>query len=52
MLKKYISFASHKIDFNELKIQEDMFYIDKPLKILYTKERVLKKTTTLMVKVV
>ena len=51
MLKKYIPDASHKIDFSELKIQEDMSYIEKPLKILDTKERVLRTKTIHMVKV-
>ena len=51
MLKKYIPDASHKIDFSELKIQEDMSYIEKPLKILDTKERVLRTKTIPMVKV-
>ena len=51
MLKKYIPDASHKIDFSELKIQEDMSYTEKPLKILDTKERVLRTKTIPMVKV-
>ena len=51
MLKKYIPDASHKIDFSELKIKEDMSYIEKPLKILDTKERVLRTKTIPMVKV-
>ena len=51
MLKKYIPDASHKIDFSELEIQEDMSYMEKPLKILDTKERVLRTKTIPMVKV-
>ena len=47
MLKKYIRDASHKIDFSKLKIQEDMSYIEKPLEILDTKERVLRKKLSL-----
>ena len=51
MLKKYVSDASHKIDFKDLKIQEDMSYIEKPLKILDTKVKVLRTKTILLVKV-
>ena len=51
MLKKYIPDPSHKIDFSELEIQEDMSYLEKPLKILDTKERVLRTKTIPMVKV-
>ena len=51
MLKKYISDPSHKIDFSELEIQEDMSYVEKPLMILDTKERVLRTKTIPMVKV-
>ena len=42
MLKKYVSDASHKIDFKDLEIQEDMSYIEKPLKIFDTKVKVLR----------
>lgn len=51
MLKKYIPHASHKLDFTMLKIQEDMSYIEKPLKILDTKEMVVRTKTIPMVKV-
>lgn len=43
MLKKYIIIeASHKIDFSEVKIQYDMFYIEKPVKILNTNGKGIK----------
>lgn len=51
MLKKYIPDASHKIDFTMLKDQEDMSYIEKPLKILDTKLMVTRTKTIPMVKV-
>ena len=51
MLNKYVSDASHKIDFKDLEIQEDMSYIEKPLKILDTKVKVLRTKTIPLVKV-
>lgn len=51
VLKKYIPNVAHKIDFSKLEIQEDMCSIEKPLKILETKERLLRTKTIPMVKV-
>lgn len=46
-LKKYVSDASHKINYKDLKIQ-DISYINKLLKILDTKMNVLRTKTFLM----
>ena len=51
MLKKYMSDASHKIDYVDLEIREDMSYVEVPLKILDTKQKVLRTKTIPMVKV-
>ena len=51
MLKKYMSDASHKIDYTDLEIREDMSYVEKPVKILDTKQKVLRTKTIPMVKV-
>lgn len=37
MINKYISDKSHEIDYKGLKIHKDMFYIEKPVKILHTR---------------
>lgn len=42
MLKKYILDASQKIDFSELEIQDGMHYIEKPLIVLDTKQKLLR----------
>lgn len=47
----YIPDAPHKNDFSELEILKEMFYIEKPLKILDNKERVLWAKTIPIVKV-
>ena len=51
MLKKYILDASHKIDYKDLEIREDMSYVEKPVKILDKKEKVLRTKIIPMVKV-
>ena len=51
MLKKYIPDASHKIDYQDLEIREDMSYVEKPVKILDKKEKVLRTKIIPMVKV-
>ena len=51
MLKKYIPDASHKIDYKDLEIKEDMSYVEKPVKILDKKEKVLRTKIIPMVKV-
>lgn len=51
MLKNYIPNVSHKINFNEIEIQEDMSYIEKPLKILDTKKRLVRTKNITLVKV-
>ena len=51
MLKKYIPDASHKIDYKDLEIREDMSYVEKPVKILDKKEKVLTTKIIPMVKV-
>ena len=51
MLKKYVPDASHKIDFADLEIREDMSYVEVPVKILDRKQRVLRTKTIPMVKV-
>lgn len=51
MLKKYVPYASHKIDYKNLEIKEDMSYIEKPFGILDTKKKVRRKETMSMVKV-
>ena len=51
MLKKYNPDASHEINYKDLEIREDMSYIEKPLKILDRKEKVLRTKTIQMVKV-
>ena len=51
MLKKYMSDASHKIDYTDLEIREDMSYVEVPVKILDTKQKVLRTKTIPMVKV-
>lgn len=50
-LKKYILDASYKISFNELEIQEEISCIEKPMKIVDTKQRVLWMKTIPMVKI-
>lgn len=49
-IPKYNLDASHKIDFSELEIHEDMSYIEKLLKILDTKEWIWNIKTIPMVK--
>ena len=51
MLKKYMPDASHKIDYTDLEIREDMSYVEKPVKILDTKQKVLRTKTIPMVKI-
>ena len=51
MLKKYMPGASHIIDYTDLEIREDMSYVEKPVKILDTKQKVLRTKTIPMVKV-
>ena len=51
LLKKYIPDASHKIDYKDLAIKEDMSYVEKPVKILDKKEKVLRTKIIPMVKV-
>ena len=51
MLKKYISYPSHKIYYKDLKIRDDMSYIEKSVKILDRKETLLRMKTIPMVKV-
>ena len=51
MLKKYVPYASHKIDYADLEIRVDMSYVEVPVKILDRKQRVLRTKTIPMVKV-
>lgn len=51
MLKKYVPDTSHKINYEDLEIWEDMSYIEKPLKILNKKEKMLRTKIIPMVKV-
>ena len=51
MLKKYVPDASHKIDYSDLDIREDMSYVEVLVKILDRKQRVLRTKTIPMVKV-
>lgn len=51
MLKNYISNPSHKIDYNDLEIKDDMTYIEKLVMILERTETVLRTKTIPMVKV-
>ena len=51
MLKKYVPDASHRIDYSDLDIREDMSYVEVPVKILDRKQRVLRTKTIPMVKV-
>ena len=51
MLKKYVSYALHKIDYANLEIREDISYVEVPVKILDKKQRVLRTKTIPMVKV-
>lgn len=48
---KYIIDASHKMDYKNLEIQDDMFYTKKPFKILDTKVNVVRTKTITMVNV-
>ena len=43
--------ASHKIDYTDLEIRENMSYVEKPVKILDTKQKVLRTKIIPMVKV-
>lgn len=45
ILKKYIINRSHKIDCKDLKIKDDMLYIEKLVKILNRKEAMLRTKT-------
>ena len=51
MLKKYNPDGSHKIDYKDLENREDMSYVEKPVKILDQKEKVLRSKIIQMVKV-
>lgn len=51
MLNKYISDPSHKIDYKDLEIKDDMLYIEMPMKILDQNEIVLTTKTISIVKV-
>lgn len=50
VMKKYVLDASHKIDYKDLEIREDISYVEKPLKIL-DKEKVLRSKIIPMMKV-
>ena len=52
MLKKYVRDESHIIpDFGELNVQPDTTYEEKPIKILDTRDKVLRRKTIRLVKV-
>lgn len=52
MLKKYISDSSHVLHYEPLRIKEDdATYVEKPVQIIDTKEKVLRKQTIHWVKV-
>ena len=52
MLKKYVRDESHIIpDFGELNVQPDTTYEEKPIRILDTRDKVLRRKTIRLVKV-
>ncbi|XP_058075738.1 uncharacterized protein LOC131224218 [Magnolia sinica] len=51
MLRKYERDASHVIEWQDLELQEDTSYIEKPVQILDYKEHVLRTKTILLVKI-
>ena len=42
MLKKYVPNPSHVLQHEPLEIQEDASYVEKPVRIIYTKEQELR----------
>lgn len=52
MLKMYEPEPSHVIDYEPIDIQQDLSYEEKPMAILETREKALRKRTIRLVKVV
>ena len=51
MLRKYVSDPSHVLSYENLELDDDLSYEEKPVQILDRKEKVLKTMTIVLVKV-
>ena len=51
MLRKYVSDPSHVLSYEELELDEDLSYEEKPVQILDRKEKVIRTKTIALVKV-
>ena len=51
MLKKYVSDPSHVLSYENMELDEDLSYEEKPVQILDRKEKVLRTKTIALVKV-
>ena len=51
MLRKYVSDPSHVLSYENLELDEDLSYEEKPVQILYHKDKVLRPKTIAFVKV-
>ena len=51
MLRKYVSDASHVLDWHELNLHKEMMYEERPKEILDVQERVLRNKIIPLVKV-
>ena len=51
MLRKYMSYSTHVLSFENLELDQDLFYEEKPVQILDRKDKVLRSKTIALVKV-
>ena len=51
MLRKYIRDPLHVVNFDDLHVEEDVSYVVKPVRILDTKEQILRQGKIQLVKV-
>ena len=51
MLRKYVSDPSHVLSYENLELDQDLSYEEKPVQILDRKEKVLRTKTIVLVKV-
>ena len=51
MLRKYYPDPTHVISYEPLELKEDMSYVERPIRVLDRKERVLRNKTIALVKV-
>ena len=51
MIRKYVSDPSHVLSYENLELDEDLSYKDRPVQILDKKEKVLRTKTIVLVKV-